>query len=256
MERREHEPLVSIVVPVYNGEAFIEETILSIRGQSFENWELLAVDDASRDGTWGRLEELAAAENRMHAIRLESNQGAAEARNVGIRQARGRYLCFLDGDDLWLETKLERQLAFMQSRQAAFSFTGYAFGDAQARPTGAVVIPPEALGYKEALRNTCIFTSTVMFDLEKLPKAYIVFPRVKSEDTALWWEILRRGYTAYGLGEPLSIYRRPQGSLSSNKLEAIRRIWHLYRRREGLSVWSSLCCGAGWALGAVRRRLS
>ena len=114
---------------------------------------------------------------------------------------------------------------------------------------------PETLNYRQALGNTTIFTTTVMFDTEKIPKEMLEMPVMKSEDTALWWRILRNGYTAYGLDENLVRYRRPGKSLSSNKLEAIRRIWNLYRRAEGMSIPASVWHFCFWALRAVKRRV-
>ena len=254
--------MVSIIVPVYNAEKYIEETVASVLAQTIEDWELLLVDDCSCDGTWQKLEALAGADEkgRIRIFRQETNQGAARARNRGLTQARGRYMAYLDADDLWRPAKLERQLAFLQERQAAFSFTGYEFGDENARGTGKVVRVPESLTYRQALKNTTIFTSTVMFDTEKIPKQKLEMPVIKSEDTALWWKILRPGREngadrAWGLDENLVIYRRPAVSLSSNKVEAVRRIWNLYRGYERLSLIYSLYNFCFWAVRAVKRRV-
>ena len=114
---------------------------------------------------------------------------------------------------------------------------------------------PPRLVYREALKITTIFTSTVMFDTEKIPRELLEMPDIKSEDTALWWKVLRSGYTAHGLDRNLVLYRRPAKSLSSNKLEAVRRIWNLYRRAEGLSVPASVYNFLFWAWRAVMRRV-
>ena len=143
----------------------------------------------------------------------------------------------------------------MEQKEAAFAFTGYEFADEQGRGLGKVVQVPATLSYKEALKNTIIFTTTVMFDTEKIDKSLLVMPVIKSEDTALWWKVLRNGYTAYGLNENLVKYRRPAKSLSSNKLEAVRRIWNLYRRAEGMSIPSSAYHFCFWAVRAVLRRI-
>lgn len=132
---------------------------------------------------------------------------------------------------------------------------GYEFGDSEGVGNGKVVHVPETLTYKKALSRTVIFTTTVLFDLEKISKDLVSMPRVKSEDTATWWRILRNGYTAYGLDENLAVYRRPASSLSSNKLEAIRRIWHLYRKQEKLSLPVSAWHFCFWAWRAVARRV-
>lgn len=256
--------LVSIVVPVYNAGAYIENTIRMVEAQTFKNWELVLVDDCSSDnGRQVIRDYLAAGQKTKENIRLiekEKNQGAAMARNTGIDAARGRYIAFLDADDVWLPQKLEKELEFMKEKQAAFVFTSYEFGDENARGTGKIVRAPELLTYDRALSRTVIFTSTVLLDTEKLcggreKRQLLHMPVVESEDTALWWKILRSGFDAYGLDEALVIYRRPASSLSSNKLKAIRRIWNLYRKQEGLSFFCSAYNFVLWAVRATVRRL-
>ncbi len=249
--------LVSIIVPVYNVEKYIVETMECVRGQTYENWELLLVEDCSTDNTVRTIREHQAQvrDERVRLICLSANGGAAKARNVGLSEARGRYIAYLDADDLWEPGKLSRELAFMEETGAAFAFTGYEFADEEGRGLGRVVHVPKTLTYRQALRNTTIFTTTVMFDTDRIPKELLQMPIVKSEDTALWWKVLRNGYIAYGLDENLVRYRRPGRSLSSNKLEAMRRIWTLYRREEGLSVWTSGWNFCFWAVRAVLRRV-
>ena len=209
--------LISIVVPVYRAERYIEETMDCVRAQTYPHWELLLVED---DDALGR----------------------------GIRLA-------LEADDLWTPDKLEKELAFLKEKQAAFVFTGYEFADENGKGTGKIVRVPATITYKEALKNTTIFTSTVMFDMEQLSKEQLQMPQIKSEDTALWWRILREGYVACGLDQNLVKYRRAGKSLSSNKLEALRRIWNLYRKAEGMSVPNSAWHFCFWAVRAVKRRV-
>ena len=249
--------LVSIIIPVYCAEEYIKDTLESVRKQTYSNWELLLVADGEQDSTIPVIEEYIqkTEEGRIRLFVQKQNQGAALARNRGVREAGGRFIAYLDADDLWDAEKLEKELAFMQKKDAAFAFTGYEFGDEQAVGTGKIVRVPEKLVYKEALKNTTIFTSTVMFDTSKISKEMLEMPNIKSEDTALWWKILRNGYDAYGLDENLVTYRRPQQSLSSNKLVAIRRIWDLYRKAEGLSIPYSCYNFCFWAIKAVWRRV-
>lgn len=247
---------VSIVVPVYNAAAYLEKTVEMVRSQTFEDWELLLVDDHSTDGSYALLEKLAAEDDRLILMRqADGVKGAANARNLGTRHAAGRYLAFLDADDVWRADKLEKELAFLKEKGAAFVFTAYEFGDEEANGTGKIVHVPEQLTYKKALSRTVIFTSTVLFDLTKIEKELLYMPDVKSEDTATWWQILRTGCSAYGLDENLAIYRRPKRSLSSNKAAALSRIWNLYRKQEGLSVVKSAWYFCFWALRATLRRL-
>lgn len=143
----------------------------------------------------------------------------------------------------------------MEQKNAAFAFTGYEFADGNGKGTGKVVHVPETMNYRQALSNTTIFTTTVMFDTRKIAKDLLEMPVIKSEDTALWWKVLRNGYTAYGLDENLVKYRRPRRSLSSNKVEALRRIWNLYRKAEHMGVLSSAWHFCFWAVRAVMRRV-
>ncbi|RKM54242.1 MULTISPECIES: glycosyltransferase family 2 protein [unclassified Butyrivibrio] len=248
--------MVSIIVPVYNAAKYIEDTIAMVCNQTYKDWELILVDDASRDGSADLIEECIKEQGkRIKLIRKEVNEGAAAARNTGIDASIGRYIAFLDADDVWEMDKLEKQIAFMEKTGAAFSFHSYEFGDEKARPTGKIVHAPATLNFRQALSRTVIFTSTVMFDTENIDMEIIHMPMVPSEDTATWWRILKSGITAYGLDENLTIYRRPPKSLSSNKLIAMERIWFLYRNIANLSVLESLFYFGGWAVRATLRRL-
>ena len=248
---------VSIIVPVYNAEKYIVETMEHVVAQTYEDWELLLVVDGCGDDCARVIREYqkSTGEKRLRLMVNEENMGAARSRNRGLLAARGRYIAYVDADDLWRPEKLERQLQYMREKQAAFVFTGYEFADEEGAGTGRVVHVPSRLTYREALKNTTIFTSTVMFDTQRIPREMLEMPEIKSEDTALWWKVLREGHTAWGLDQNLVLYRRPRQSLSSNKLEAVRRIWNLYRRAEGLSVPYSLYNFCFWAWRAVMRRI-
>ena len=247
--------LISIVVPVYNAERFLEDTVKSVRNQTYQTWELLLVDDCSTDQSREIALRLERVDARVHLVRQGTNQGAAAARNRGVQEARGRYLCFLDADDIWEPEKLQKELAFMQERQAGFVFTGYEFADETGVGLGKIVNVPNQITYREALKNTTIFTSTVMFDRNLIEDESIYMPQIPSEDTATWWQILKRYGIAYGLNENLVKYRRSENTLSSNKWIAIQRIWNLYRKQEGFSVIKSMYCMFFWAVRAVLRRV-
>lgn len=255
--------MISIIIPVHNAEKFIRETIDCVRAQSYGDWELLLIEDGSADRTMdvmtAYLDELKDERIRLRKREIHTPEdrtfGAARARNLGLSLAQGRYIAYLDADDRWREDKLERELSFLREKNAGFVFTGYEFGDEDARGTGKVVHVPKTLTYKQALANTTIFTSTVMIDTEKIEKSLLEMPYIKSEDTASWWRILKTGVTAYGLDENLVVYRRAGKTLSSNKIEALRRIWNLYRQAAGLSVFASACHFVPWAYRAVKRRV-
>lgn len=277
--------LVSVIIPVYNCGTFISETLDSIVSQKNPgnrfDMEIIVVDDGSTDGTVETVRGYVNQTNLNHRkavakgeyeqgrfdyvnhikpinvklIPNENRKGAAGARNTGIDAASGRYITFIDADDKWLPDKLSRQLDMMRRTRAAFSFTGYEFADEDCNGTGKVVRVPERISYRQALKNTTIFTSTVMFDMGKLSKEDVHFPYVESEDTANWWKILRNNCDAHGLDEVLTLYRRSGVTLSSNKMLAIKRTWRLYRRVEGLSLPYSLYCFAWYAVRAVMRRI-
>lgn len=248
---------ISIVVPVYNAADYIEQTISMVQKQTFTDWELILVEDCSKDHSRQVLEEITdkLKDPRIRVIYKEKNEGAAKARNTGLMAAVGQYLAFLDADDIWKETKLEKELAFLQKQKAGFVFTAYEFGDEQGIGTGKIVKVPDTLSYKQALSRTVIFTSTTLFDMGKIGRELLTMPEVPSEDSATWWQILKAGHTAYGYPEVTTIYRRPPKSLSSNKGKAIQRIWYLYRNVEKLSFITSVWCFVGWAFRATLRRL-
>ena len=247
--------LISIVVPVYEVERFITETIEAVQKQVYQNWELILVDACSKDRSCAIIEEMAVGDSRIRLIRQVKNQGAAKARNCGVNNATGRYLCFLDSDDLWEPDKLSSELAFLQEKQAGFVFTGYEFADEYGKALGKIVRVPEQITYSEALKNTTIFTSTVMIDREQIKDEDIFMPDIASEDTATWWHLLKVYGKAYGLDRNLVKYRRSANTLSSNKVEAIKRIWRLYRKQEKLNIFYSAYCMCFWALRAVLRRV-
>jgi len=247
-------PKISIIVPVYNAEKYIADAIMMVKEQTFTDWELILIDDCSTDKSVSVIETFLD-DDRIVLLKQEQNARAARARNRGIAESRGEYIAFLDADDIWMKDKLSRELEFMQQNDCAFAFTAYEFGDENAVGTGRIVKVPNTLDYKHALPRTIIFTSTVMFNMKKLSKEDIFMPEVPSEDTATWWKVLKKGYLAYGLNEVLTIYRRPQQSLSSNKKVALYRIWNLYRNVEGLGVVYSAYNFVIWAVKATIRRI-
>ncbi|WP_020146562.1 glycosyltransferase family 2 protein [Thioalkalivibrio sp. ALJ15] len=247
-------PVVSVVTPVHNGAAFIRETITSVQAQTWGDWELLVVDDASEDDSAEIVEALAADDERIRVFRLERNEGAAVARNTAIEAARGQYIAFLDGDDLWLPHKLVRQLAFMREAGAAFSYGAYERVDENGRYLSPVGVP-DRLHYRELLKTCYVGCLTAMYDTKVFGKRYMPLIR-RRQDYALWLDLLRDGETAMGLNEVLGIYRVRSGSISSNKASTSLYTWRMYREVEGLSLARSAWFFAHQTgRAAVRHRL-
>ena len=249
-----NEDLVSIIVPVYNAEKYIQDTIKTVEDQTYKNWELILVNDCSTD----KSEELIKSQidEKIKLINLEKNSGAAIARNTGIKNARGKYIAFLDADDLWSKHKLEKQIKFMQKNNYDFTFTGYEFADENGKGNGKIVSVPSKINYKQALKNTTISTITVIFNVQRLGKKLISMPNIrKGQDTATWWKVLRSGVTAYGLNESLSLYRRSSNTLSSNKIKALKRTWNLYRKVENLSIIKAIYNFCWYSFNAIKRRI-
>ena len=145
-------------------------------------------------------------------------------------------MCFLDADDLWKKDKLEKQINFMKKKNCAFSYTSYYYIDDEGEKCSKKVEIPDTLNYKEALKNTRILTITAMFDMEKIKKDLLKMPDIELEDMATWWQILKKGYIAYGLNEPLAYYRKVKGSRGYNKVKSAKNRWKLYRKIEGLNI--------------------
>lgn len=247
-------PLISVVVTCWNSQNTIQACLESILSQSLKDFELIIVDNASSDNTHHIIKQYKEQDSRIKLIIHSDNKGAAGGRNSGLIQARGRYLCYLDGDDVWYPDKLKVQVNEMQSKGIAFSFTSYEFLDSELGKLNKIAHVPSVLDYKQALGNTCIFTSTVMFDLKQLTKDQLMMKSIGSEDTALWWSILRRGYKAYGINQVLVGYRRAAKTLSSNKLKSSSRTWNLYRNEERLSIIESAYYFIQYAFRAMMRR--
>lgn len=247
--------LISIIVPVYNAEKFLNDTIKTVQNQTYQNWEMIFVDDCSNDNSRNIIKEAMKKDKRIKLLCQEKNDGAALARNRGINEALGDFICFLDADDLWHKDKLQKQLNFMNEKRCAFSFTGYQFADCNGIANGKKVWVPEKISYRQALKNTTIAPVTVMFNMSLLNKNDIMMPNVKSEDTATWWKVLKKVDYAYSINEILSYYRRSKNTSSSNKVKAVKQTWNLYRNVEKFNVVKSFYYFSWYIFNAIRRRI-
>lgn len=242
--------LVSIVTPLYNSERFLMETFLSVAGQSYQNWEMIIVDDCSSDGSLGLARSICKMDRRVRLICSESN-GAAAARNMAIKAAQGRYIAFLDSDDVWLPNKLERQVGFMREHGVAFSFTAYEKIDEHGRVFGCMGVPNK-VGYKDLLKTCSIGCLTAVYDTEKLGKVYMP-ENTKREDYATWLSILKEGEFAYGVNEVFARYRVYSDQSSAKKIKMAKENWRLYRNVEGLGLRDSICCFLHYAIRGILR---
>lgn len=248
-------PLVSVIMPSYNAEAHIVETIQSLQAQTMPDWELCVTDDCSTDSTREVVATMAAEDPRIRLFKLLENSGAAAARNRSLSESRGRYVAYLDADDLWYPRKLERQLALMGERGAGFSCCSYEVVDEDGEPLGRTVRMLDECDYWGFLTHNLLQTVGIMADTERVDRNLLVMPPLRRrQDAATWLSVLRAGHVCYGVPETLCAYRRVAGSLSSNKFKAARGVWSLYRDVEGLPLLTSLYCFARYASLAVWKR--
>lgn len=242
-------------MPAYNAARFIGDAIRSVQAQTFGDWELVIIDDVSSDDTAAIVTAAAERDGRIAFHRLTERSGGAVARNTAMERATGRYIAFLDADDMWLPEKLEAQLAFMRETRAAFSFSAYQAVDADGNRTGRVISVPESVDYAQLLRGSPIGCLTAMYDREVC--GLVLMPLIrKRQDYALWLKIVRQVGKAYGLQQCLGLYRVHAGSLSSNKLSAAHYTWKVYREIERLPLPRALFCFAWYALEGIRKTIT
>lgn len=230
-------PSVSIITPVYNAKRFIEATIKSVQAQTFTDWEMILVDDGSTDGSPELIKKLSEADPRLRLI-VQKNSGPAIARNTGLKEAKGRFICFLDADDIWLPIKLETQVNLMKQNKWALSFSSYRRFRDNPEQTGRLIPVPQKVTYRELLSHNSIATLTTMVDREMTGPFFM--KNEGYDDFILWLEILKRGFTGHGINQDLARYRIVPGSVSSKKLRAAKWVWNIYRKVEELNLVDSI----------------
>jgi teichuronic acid biosynthesis glycosyltransferase TuaG len=243
---------VSIITPSYNSSQYIRETVQSVISQTYSDWELIIVDDGSIDNSDLIIKELVNSDTRIKAFFLKENKGVAFARNKAISEASGRYIAFLDSDDIWSSDKLEKQLKFMKINAIAFSFTSYQ--PFSSFKSYKVIHAPQKISYEELLRNTIIGCLTVVIDTELIKKIFMP-DYATSQDYAAWLLILKKGYFAYGFNENLAKYRVVSTSNSANKIEMIKGVWSIYRESEKLNILQSFWCLINYMFNAILKRI-
>lgn len=246
--------LVTVVTPNYNSAAYLSDTIRSVVEQTYTNWEMVIVDDGSDDGSFEIAQEWAAGEPRIRVVRHGgTRRGAAYCRNQAIDIARGRYIAFLDSDDLWVPHKLATQIPFMTARGTGLCYAAYGKIDEDGNAAGGTVQVPERVTYRQLLRTCVIGCLTAIYDaaaLGRLQMPYGVAPR---EDFALWLDILKRIEVAHGIDERLAFYRIHRKSASADKLHAARQQWKVYRHIEHIALLPSLWYFAHYAVNGYRK---
>ena len=245
-------PTVSVVMPAYNAQAFIEQAIGSVIAQTIPQWELLVIDDCSTDDTCAIVEKLASRDGRIRLLRNEKNLGAARTRNRGLEQARGRYIAFLDSDDIWDPQKLEKQLALMEKTGADLSCCSYAIINAENEKVRPDYFVPEEISYKALLRENLLGCSTVILTGE-IAKKYRFTVDFYHEDYVLWLQLVKDGFQAVGCPEILVNWRLVENSRSFNKFKSAKNRWSIYRKFLKLSVFKSICLICSYTLAGLRK---
>ena len=241
------EELISIITPTYNCGKFISETIKSVQLQTYQNWEMIIVDNYSKDDTEEIVLGFIKNDKRIKYHKLKNNSGAAVARTTAMELAKGSYMAFLDSDDIWTEDKLEKQLSFMKKNNYAFTCTSYEQIDEAGNLLNRVVNPVEKCSYNRLLLDCPVGNSTVMYDVKKMGKFKVPNIRKRNDD-ALWLQMLKKEKYIYGFDSVLMKYRIRKNSISSNKLKVIKYHWILYREIEHLSIIRSLFHIFYWCL--------
>jgi len=230
--------MVSIITPSYKSERFISKTIETVLNQTYKKWEMIIVDDLSPDNSNDIIEKYAKQDSRIKLIRLLENSGPAVARNRAIEEAGGRYIAFLDADDLWKMDKLEKQIDFMNENDLAFTYSSYDLIDEDDNTLGYFKTK-EQITYGEMLKTSSVGCLTAIYDTNKIGKVYMPII-LKRHDYALWLKILKKIGATKGLGESLAVYRIHDNSVSSNKLIAILYVWKVYREIEYIAFFKSI----------------
>lgn len=224
----ENESLVSVIMPAYNAEKYIQDSIESVISQTYCNWELLIIDDGSKDNTQMIIERYKLKDNRIISLKNDKNVGVSATRNRGIDFANGKWIAFLDSDDVWEKTKLEKQIKLADTQDVDFIFTGVSYMNENSEPYKGIFEVPFSVDYKELRNQNVISCSSVLVN-----KKY--FNNIKMErddmheDYAVWLRILKQGTVAYGLNEQLLKYRISRDSKSGNKIKTLKMTYKVFR---------------------------
>lgn len=224
---------VSIITPCYNAESYISHTIESVLSQSFKDWEMLIVDDCSKDNSRKIIEQYSTKDSRIKYFKTDSPSGSPSLpRNIGIGNASGKYIAFLDADDIWFPDKLEKQVKFLETNNYSFVYSDYEKMNYLGERNNRVIKMPDCSTFWDVIETCTIPCLTVLMTREIIGQTR--FKSIPKEDFAFWLDILKKGVNAYNAGETLALYREQQQSRSSNKFDMIRNQWIVLRKIEGV----------------------
>lgn len=243
--------LVSIIMPAYNASRFLPDAIESVMAQSYDAWELIVVDDCSKDDSVSVIQRYCERDGRVKLLRNSENTGPAITRNNAINNAAGRYIAFLDSDDVWHPEKLRKQIDAMTDQDYVFTYTAYHRISEDGAVAGRTIDVPVRLTYRQLLRNTAIVTSSVVLDISEIGR--IQMKDTYYDDFACWLDVLRRGFAAYGIQDDLVRYRVASTSVSRNKLNSAIKVWDTYRSIERLGLVTSMWSFFGYAYHAYQK---
>lgn len=247
------EDLISIITPSYNSSCFISNTINSVINQTYQNWEMIIIDDCSKDNSVELIREYVNQDSRIKLLQNHENRGAAETRNKGLKVAKGRFIAFLDSDDIWYMDKLQIQHSIMKKNNYPITFTSYDVVDEKGNKIRQIN-SLHSISYKDYLKNTIIGMSTSM--INKNIVGEFSFYNIKTrQDTYLWITLLKKGFLAYGIDEVLATYTVRKESISANKLKAARRVWFIYYDLEKLGFFRSFYYFANYIFNATKKRI-
>lgn len=251
-ELKAENPMVSVVMPAYNAERFIEEAIRSVMGQTFQNWELIVLDDCSSDSTTAVIEKLMREDDRISLVYNEQNIGVAKTRNHGLDLCKGSYIALLDSDDIWHPEKLEKQLDLAKTTGADIIYCSYGIINEYGVNTCEDFIVPETIDFERFLIKSVISCSTALLS-QKIMKDYRFHTDFYHEDLELWYRLLRDGFQARGVTDVLAQYRVMEGTRASNKARNAVYRWRIYRNAMGFSALKSARLIIGYAVLGLRK---
>ncbi len=246
--------LVSVIMPVHNDEKYLHESISSVIAQSYKDWELIIVDDCSTDGSTTIIDEYCKRDNRIKALKTDIPSGSpAIPRNIGISNANGRYISFLDSDDKWRSTKLLRQIECLRKNEGvAIVYSNYRKMDEDGCLHNSTINAPSSVNYKKLLCGNVIGCLTALYDRKVIGKQF--FPQCGHEDYVLWLSLLRNGEIAVNTNTEEALYRVRKTSVSSNKYRAMLWQWNIYRSEEHLGLIKSTYYFINYAIRAYNKR--